>query len=162
MPTTTRTYAWSTTTIGALILRDEWTCCYCGRRMSEDTISRLVFDHVVPRTSSACTPRPENVVVACQVCNLVKGELPVEDVFSSAIEEIARRTAIYIGRRGGPRADELRRLGRELGDRVYPWAAEYRAREAEKSLARYHRRRALAGISGGASFPFGANHEAGV
>ena len=159
MPTTSRTYAWSTTTIGALILRDAWTCCYCGRTMNEDTIASLVFDHVAPRTSDACTCGPENVVVACQSCNIVKGELSVEDIFPSALPEIARRTAIYIGRRGGPRSVELRRLGRELGDRLYPWAAEYRAREAEKSLARYHRRRAAAlsaGIGGATHFPFGA------
>jgi hypothetical protein len=128
--------------------------------MSEETIASLVFDHVVPRDSPACDPSPCNVVVSCQSCNIIKADAPAEDVFPSALPEIARRTAIYIGRRGGPRAAELRRLGRELGDRLYPWAAEYRAREAEKSLARYHARRAAArsaGIGGATHFPFGMN-----
>jgi hypothetical protein len=131
--------------------------------MSEETIASLVFDHVVPRGSPACSPGPENVVVSCQSCNIIKGEAPVEDVFPSALPEIARRTSIYIGRRGGPRASELRRLGRELGDRLYPWAAEYRRTEAIKSLERYHRKRARAkadGIGGATHFPFGTNHEA--
>lgn len=162
MPTTSRTYAWSTTTIGALILRDDWTCCYCGRQMDEACLSSLVFDHVEPRTSPTCSTSPRNVVVACQGCNIWKGDSSVAEVFPEALPEIARRTAISIGRRSGPRAAELRRLGRELGDRLYPWAAEYRAREAEKSLARYHRRRteALArGIRGGSAFPFGVAHD---
>lgn len=163
MSTTSRTFAMSTTTIGALILRDNWTCAYCRRRMGEDTLSSLVFDHVIPRGADGYSPRPENIVVACQSCNQYKGDYSVIDSFGErGAREVARRCAIYIGLRGGPRARKLRRLGRELGDRLYPWAAEYRAAEAARSLARYHARRAAAtaeGIGGGRHFPFGDAEE---
>jgi hypothetical protein len=160
MPTTSRTFAMSTTTIGALILRDDWTCAYCGRRFNEETISSLVFDHVIPRDAPGYSPRPENIVVACNGCNIWKSDYGVEESFGAATAiEVARRCAIYIGVRGGPRARELRRLGRDLGDRLYPWAREYRANEARRNLARYHARRAEAardGVGGAGHFPFGA------
>lgn len=153
----------STTTIGALILRDDWTCAYCLRRMNEETISSLVFDHVIPRGLPGYSPRPENIVVACQSCNIYKADYGVVESFGeAAAREVARRCATYIGTRGGPEARELRRLGRELGDRLYPWAVEYRAAEAQRSLARYHARRAAAaadGIGGGRDFPFGGVEE---
>ncbi len=160
MPTSSRTYAMSTTTIGALILRDDWTCAYCGRRMSQGTIASLVFDHVIPRGFNGYSPRPENIVVACQSCNIWKADYGVRETFGpAAVAEVSRRCAIYIGLRGGPVARELRRLGRDLGDRLYPWAADYRANEARRNLARYHAARAEAarqGIGGGVHFPFGA------
>jgi HNH endonuclease len=153
----------STTTIGALILRDDWTCAYCKRKMGEASLSSLVFDHVIPRGFPGYSPRPENVVVACQACNMFKGDREVAECFGdAAANEVARRCAIYIGLRGGRRAQELRRLGRELGDRLYPWAADYRAAGAARSLARYHARRAAAtaeGICGGRHFPFGGEEK---
>lgn len=125
----------------------------------------LVFDHVIPRGSPGFSSLPHNVVVACQSCNIIKADGGIEEIFGpAAVAEVQRRTAIYIGRRGGPLARELRRVGRELGDHLYPWAAEYRAAEAERSLARYHTRRAAAlreGIGGAAAFPFGELQEKG-
>ena len=49
-----------------LFLRDEFTCQYCG--VGHD----LTFDHVIPRAHGGITSW-ENVVAACQKCNLVKG-----------------------------------------------------------------------------------------
>ncbi len=177
MSTASRTFAMSTTTIGALLLRDRppgalivvagWltSCAYCGRVMGEDERTRIAFDHVIPREHAGCCSRPENVVVSCQSCNIIKADGGIEDIFGAdAMAEVQRRTAIYIGRRGGSVAQELRRVGRELGDHLYPWAAEYRAVEAEKSLARYHARRAAAlreGVGGATAFPFGALQEKG-
>ena len=55
-----------------VFLRDRFTCQYCGA--GED----LTFDHLVPRSRGGRTCW-ENVVTACQVCNLLKGnQLPQE------------------------------------------------------------------------------------
>ena len=48
--------------------RDNYTCQYCGSYGVEMTI-----DHVVPRSRGGITSW-ENVVVACQRCNLKKGD----------------------------------------------------------------------------------------
>jgi len=49
-----------------LFLRDAFSCQYC--RCGED----LTFDHVIPRSRGGRT-NWENVVTACQTCNLRKG-----------------------------------------------------------------------------------------
>ncbi|GAB5389130.1 MAG: HNH endonuclease [Alphaproteobacteria bacterium] len=52
-----------------LFLRDKFTCQYCGDRFrSED----LTFDHVIPRARGGRTCW-ENIVSACEPCNLRKG-----------------------------------------------------------------------------------------
>jgi 5-methylcytosine-specific restriction endonuclease McrA len=51
-----------------VFLRDRFSCQYCGNRYpSED----LTFDHVLPRSRGGRTTW-DNVVTACQVCNLYK------------------------------------------------------------------------------------------
>ena len=47
-------------------LRDEFTCQYCGCKGKD-----LTFDHVVPKSRGGKT-RWDNVVAACQTCNLRK------------------------------------------------------------------------------------------
>ena len=49
-----------------LFLRDEFACQYCGGA------SELTFDHVIPRSRGGKTTW-ENVVAACERCNLAKG-----------------------------------------------------------------------------------------
>ena len=49
-----------------LFLRDEFTCQYCGCKGRD-----LTFDHVVPKSRGGKT-RWDNVVAACQACNLRK------------------------------------------------------------------------------------------
>ena len=49
-----------------LFLRDEFTCQYCGCKGKD-----LTFDHVVPKSRGGKT-RWDNVVAACQSCNLRK------------------------------------------------------------------------------------------
>ena len=58
-----------------VFLRDRFACQYCGFDFpSED----LTFDHVIPRSKGGHTTW-ENVVAACQECNLQKGDrLPRE------------------------------------------------------------------------------------
>jgi 5-methylcytosine-specific restriction endonuclease McrA len=53
-------------TRATLFLRDEFTCQYCGYKGKD-----LTFDHVVPKSRGGKT-RWENVVAACQSCNLRK------------------------------------------------------------------------------------------
>ena len=51
-------------TRATLFLRDEFTCQYCGYKGKD-----LTFDHVVPKSRGGKT-RWDNVVAACQSCNL--------------------------------------------------------------------------------------------
>ena len=53
-------------TRATLFLRDEFTCQYCGCKGQD-----LTFDHVVPKSRGGKT-RWDNVVAACQSCNLRK------------------------------------------------------------------------------------------
>jgi 5-methylcytosine-specific restriction endonuclease McrA len=53
-------------TRATLFLRDEFTCQYCGSKGKD-----LTFDHVVPKSRGGKT-RWDNVVAACQSCNLRK------------------------------------------------------------------------------------------
>lgn len=52
-----------------VFLRDRFSCQYCGQRF---TTQELTFDHVLPRMRGGRTTW-ENVVTACQACNLRKG-----------------------------------------------------------------------------------------
>ena len=53
-------------TRATLFLRDEFTCQYCGYKGKD-----LTFDHVVPKSRGGKT-HWDNVVAACQSCNLRK------------------------------------------------------------------------------------------
>ena len=53
-------------TRATLFLRDEFTCQYCGYKGKD-----LTFDHVMPKSRGGKT-RWDNVVAACQSCNLRK------------------------------------------------------------------------------------------
>jgi len=58
-----------------VFLRDRFTCQYCGFCGSAE---RLTFDHMIPRSRGGRT-NWRNVVTACAVCNLRKGNwLPRE------------------------------------------------------------------------------------
>jgi 5-methylcytosine-specific restriction endonuclease McrA len=49
--------------------RDDWTCFYCGRRVT----GRYHIDHVVPHTLGGRT-NEANGVFSCPHCNLSKGK----------------------------------------------------------------------------------------
>jgi 5-methylcytosine-specific restriction endonuclease McrA len=55
-----------------LFLRDEFSCQYCGAK------GDLTFDHVIPRSRGGRTTW-ENVVAACQSCNLRKGNMSLRE-----------------------------------------------------------------------------------
>lgn len=58
-----------------VFLRDSFCCQYCNNRFD---VENLTFDHVVPRSRGGCTAW-NNVVTACNICNLKKGDsLPSE------------------------------------------------------------------------------------
>jgi 5-methylcytosine-specific restriction endonuclease McrA len=58
-----------------VFLRDRFCCQYCGEHLPTH---ELTFDHLVPRSRGGRTCW-ENVVTACQYCNLLKGSrLPHE------------------------------------------------------------------------------------
>lgn len=52
-----------------LFLRDGFTCQYCGARKP---VKELTFDHVLPRSRKGPATF-QNIVAACQSCNLRKG-----------------------------------------------------------------------------------------
>jgi len=58
-----------------VFLRDQWECQYCGEPFGTH---QLTFDHVIPRSRGGRTAW-DNIVAACQECNLTKGsKLPKE------------------------------------------------------------------------------------
>jgi len=58
-----------------VFLRDKWTCQYCGEKKKTH---ELTFDHVTPKSRGGLTEW-ENILAACQECNLLKGNyLPAE------------------------------------------------------------------------------------
>lgn len=59
----------------ALLLRDNYTCQYCGATPPK---SELTVDHVLPKVRGGATAW-ENVVCACKACNLHKGARTPEE-----------------------------------------------------------------------------------
>jgi len=59
----------------ALLLRDNYTCQYCGAQPPRD---QLTIDHVLPRSRGGRTEW-ENVVIACASCNRRKGNRTPEE-----------------------------------------------------------------------------------
>ena len=58
-----------------VFLRDGFSCQYCGRGFRAEA---LTFDHIVPRSRGGVTVW-DNVVTACEPCNIKKGHrLPAE------------------------------------------------------------------------------------
>jgi 5-methylcytosine-specific restriction endonuclease McrA len=79
-----------------LFLRDEFTCQYCGSR------GEVTFDHVLPRSRGGRTTW-ENVVAACNCCNLKKANLTLRQA-GMALKRPPRR----------PDAVELQNKGRKF------------------------------------------------
>lgn len=73
-----------------IFLRDNFTCQYCAKRFPP---SQLTFDHVIPRSKGGGT-NFENIVAACQECNVRKGDtydmVPIREPRKPAYREIAR------------------------------------------------------------------------
>lgn len=59
-----------------VFLRDQYVCQYCGKNYIQ---SKLTIDHVIPRSRGGTTTW-ENVVTACNFCNVKKGDKLPTDV----------------------------------------------------------------------------------
>ena len=75
-----------------VFLRDHFTCQYCSTRFP---VQSLTFDHVIPRSKGGGTSW-ENVVTACQKCNLRKGNRYLRDSGMRLIKEPLRPTAYQL------------------------------------------------------------------
>ena len=73
-----------------LFLRDSFTCQYDGKIYPAKD---LPFDHVIPRAKGGITSW-DNVVTACQKCNLRKGSKLLHEIDMRLLKE-ARRPSAY-------------------------------------------------------------------
>jgi len=66
--------------------RDHFTCQYCG-----ENTKHLTIDHIIPKSRGGKTTW-ENVVVACQRCNLIKGDRALNETNLRLLKEPDRPT----------------------------------------------------------------------
>src|SRR5690625_2712776 len=79
-----------------VFLRDRFECQYCGQdHPSED----LTFDHVMPRSRGGRTTW-ENVVTACQSCNLAKADRLPGECGMALLKAPERPTTFRLQRNG--------------------------------------------------------------
>ena len=100
-----------------VFLRDRFNCQYCGEDFRSE---ELTFDHVIPRSRGGRTSW-DNVVTACQGCNLVKGNQMPRDCGMSPLRA-ARQPTSYELRENG-RAFPPNYLHESWNDYLY-WDAE--------------------------------------
>lgn len=62
-------------------VRDKKRCVYCGKDMLQDfeTFMSIQEDHLMPRSKKGVDEH-ENVVISCNVCNMLKGNYYPEDI----------------------------------------------------------------------------------
>jgi len=82
-----------------VFLRDQWTCQYCGNKFKT---RELTFDHVIPRAKGGVSEW-ENIVAACQPCNIKKGHKLPHEANMHPIKEPRE-----------PSMQELQRHGRKI------------------------------------------------
>ncbi len=74
-----------------ILLRDEDTCQYCGKRSRE-----LTLDHVIPRSRGGQSTW-ENLVASCRSCNGKKGSRLLKDVNMHLLHQPRPLTQEYAG-----------------------------------------------------------------
>lgn len=82
-----------------VFLRDQWHCQYCGNQFKT---KELTFDHVIPRSKGGQSSW-ENIVAACQPCNIKKGHQMPHEVNMHPIKEPRE-----------PSMSELQKFGRKV------------------------------------------------
>jgi 5-methylcytosine-specific restriction endonuclease McrA len=107
----------------ALYIRDEFTCCYCGRNMKNDEPNFVTLDHLVPRNPLVAhgggDNSNENLVTACKSCNSSRQDKPWMDYATGgAIDRINTRRyqavntklakSLLDGTAGDPETENLR------------------------------------------------------
>lgn len=75
-----------------LIIRDENTCQYCGKKLSKNTRS---IDHVIPKSRGGKTVWT-NVVLCCKKCNMKKGGRTPEEAGMKLLKKPKVPTIIEI------------------------------------------------------------------
>lgn len=103
-----------------VFLRDKWTCQYCGERFKSHD---LTFDHVIPRSRGGQTTW-ENIVAACQDCNLLKGSYLPHECGMRPMTRPIQPTSLDLQRNG--RAYPPNFLHQSWNDYLY-WDAELEA-----------------------------------
>ena len=82
-----------------VFLRDNFTCQYCLKRYP---VKQLTFDHLIPKSRNGKTTW-QNVVSACTICNLKKGNRVLSEADMNLVK--------YPGK---PAASELQKNGRKF------------------------------------------------
>ena len=75
-----------------VFLRDRFTCQYCGEKF---VTHKLTFDHIVPRSRGGRATW-ENVVTACESCNLLKGSQAPEQCGMHPMNPARRPTTFQL------------------------------------------------------------------
>lgn len=94
-----------------ILERDEWTCYYCGEDLHEVPSGERHIDHFIPKSKGG-EDVIENLVTACQHCNLIKNDrIPNE-------RELERFSFYLQAKAAGPdRRTQILELARTNGDR---------------------------------------------
>lgn len=94
-----------------ILERDEWTCYYCGEDLHEVPSGERHIDHFVPKSKGG-EDVVENLVTACQHCNLIKNDkMPNE-------RELERFSLYLRAKAAGPnRRTQILELAHTNGDR---------------------------------------------
>lgn len=74
-----------------ILLRDEETCQYCGKRTRE-----LTLDHVIPRSRGGQSTW-ENLVASCRACNGKKGSHLLKELNMHLLRQPRALTHEYVG-----------------------------------------------------------------
>jgi 5-methylcytosine-specific restriction endonuclease McrA len=92
-----------------LLARHGPVCAYCGARVSPETIT---LDHVRPRKGLSAYDRPDNLVLACRVCNAAKADTPL-----LAFLMAKRSRGVFLLHYGDHLSDPLKELARHASER---------------------------------------------
>jgi hypothetical protein len=128
----------SASTRCAIILRDEFVCCWCRNLILERYDIQL--DHLRPLRPSRGKPgssTPDNLVVACVECNAMRGNMNRADRRRFKEHLADRDKAIADGTMEAKRRLRLpldRAAGRALARQWYPNRLEYLSRNQRLQL----------------------------
>lgn len=123
-------HSMSMSTRCAIIIRDNFTCCWCNRHLTKEEIA---IDHVIPRSpyagrGRAGTHKPDNLVVSCRDCNTARGNGGPDNVATFRAHLARYGRTIGMGMREAKRRVRLpldRVAGRALARQWYPGRLEY-------------------------------------
>lgn len=107
----------------AILIRDGYSCVYCGEGFDSVQKVRLQLDHALAFSRGGSTD-PDNLVVSCEKCNQRKGvsdwirRIPARMPFENALK-IANKlpTFISFGEKTGTYLDEILKIAERKGER---------------------------------------------